>query len=43
MALIMDQFEYIKTLEKVKLPYVEEEIIWKWVFQQNKDLKHTGI
>ncbi len=37
---IMDQFEYIKILEEIMLPYAEEEIPLKWVFQQ--DPKHTS-
>ena len=37
---IMDQFEYI--LEEVMLPYAEEEMPLKWVFQQDKDHKHTS-
>ena len=34
---IMDQFEYIKILEEVTLPYAEEEIPLKWVFQQDNE------
>ncbi len=37
---IMDQFEYIKILKEVMLPYVEEEIPLKRVFQQDSDPKH---
>ncbi len=39
---IMDQFEYIKILKEVMLPYAEEEMPWKWVFQQNDDPKHNN-
>ncbi len=39
---IMDRFEYIKILKEVMLPYAEEEMPWKWVFQQDKDPKHTS-
>uniref|UniRef100_A0A3Q3W1G3 Transposase Tc1-like domain-containing protein n=1 Tax=Mola mola TaxID=94237 RepID=A0A3Q3W1G3_MOLML len=41
-ARIMDQFGYIKILEEVMLPYAEDEMPLKWVFQQD-DLKHTML
>ncbi len=37
---IMDQFEYIKILKEVMLPYVEEEIPLKRVFKKDSDPKH---
>ncbi len=37
----MDQLEYIKILKEVMLPYDEEEMPLKWVFQQD-DPKHTS-
>ncbi len=39
---IMDQFEYIKRLKEVMLPYAEEEMPLKWVFQQDNNPKHTS-
>lgn len=39
---IMDQFEYIRILKEVMLPYDEEEMPWKQVFQQDNDPKHTS-
>ncbi len=39
---IMDQFEFIKILKKVMLPYAEEEMPLKWVFQQDNNPKHTS-
>ena len=40
---LMDQFEYIKTLEEIMLlAYAEEEILMKWVFQQDNDLKNMS-
>ncbi|XP_058642156.1 interphotoreceptor matrix proteoglycan 2 isoform X2 [Onychostoma macrolepis] len=39
---IMDQFEYIKILKEVMLPYAEEEMPLKWVFQQENNPKHIS-
>ncbi|KAK1789440.1 hypothetical protein P4O66_015368 [Electrophorus voltai] len=39
---VMDQFAYIKILEEVRLPYAEEEMPLKWIFQQDHDPKHTS-
>lgn len=38
----MDQFEYIKIPEEIMLPYAENEMTLKWVFQQDSDPKHMG-
>ena len=38
----MDQFEYVKILQEVILPYVQEEMLLKWMFQQDNDLKHNS-
>ncbi|CAI9544319.1 unnamed protein product [Staurois parvus] len=38
----MDQFEYIRILEEVMLPYAEEEMHLKWVLQQDNYPKHTS-
>ncbi len=39
---IMDQFEYIKILKEVMLPYAEEEMPLKWVFQQDNKPQVMG-
>ncbi|KAI4875142.1 hypothetical protein NFI96_013009 [Prochilodus magdalenae] len=39
---IMDQFAYIKILEEVMLPYTEEEMPLKLLFQQDNDPNHTS-
>lgn len=38
----MDQFEYIRILEEVKLQYAEEDMPFKWLFQQDNEPKHTS-
>ena len=38
---IMDQFEYIETLEEIMLQYAEEEMPLKWAFEQDNGPKHT--
>lgn len=39
---IVDQFQYINTLEEVMLPYTEEEIPFKSIFQQGNNPRHTS-
>ena len=39
---IMDQFEYIKILEEVMLPYADDDMPLKWAFQWHNDPKHTS-
>ena len=39
---IMDQFENVTLLKEVVLPYVEEEMPWKWVFEQDNNPKLTS-
>ena len=33
---IIDQFEYMKILEEVMLSYGKEEMLLKWMFEQDK-------
>ena len=40
---IMDQFEYVKILEEIMLPYAEEEMPLKWVFQQDESKRATSF
>ena len=39
----MDQFEYIKILEEIMLPYAEEKMPLRWVFQQDNKNKNTWV
>lgn len=38
----MDQFASVRILEEVMLPYAEEEMPLKMVFQKDSDSKHTS-
>ena len=38
----MDNFEYIKIVEEIMLPYAKEEMLLKWVFQKDTDSKHSS-
>ena len=39
---IMDQQEYVNILERIMLPWAEDEMPLKWVFQQDNYPKHTS-
>ncbi len=39
---IMKQFEYIKIIKEDMLPYAEEVMPLKWMFQQENNPKHTS-
>lgn len=39
---IMDRFQYRDIMESVMLPYAEEEMPLRWVFQQDNDPKHSS-
>ena len=39
---ILNKYEYVDILERIMLPYVEWEMLLKFIYQQDNDPKHTS-